>query len=65
MKRGDYLLTIFNVADVSLSSFAYRKEISLIHQGFYLCKLGGWSNILFTTDNPIPFLKINGEVVAE
>ena len=26
-------------------------------------KLAGWKNILFQTYNPIPFLKINGEVI--
>lgn len=31
----------------------------------YLCKLGGWKNILFQTNNPIPFLKISAEVVLE
>lgn len=65
LKRGEYLLSIFNVINSHRSISAYRREISLIHQGFYLCKLGGWKNIIFQTENPIPFLKISGEVVAE
>lgn len=60
------MLSIFNVINSSKKSIsAYRKEVSLIHQGFYLCKLGGWKNIIFQTDNPIPFLKISADVVQE
>jgi hypothetical protein len=64
-KRGDYILTMFNAVSSKNGSKAQRKEMALIRQGLYLIKLSGWKNVLFETRNPIPFLKIGGEVVAE
>lgn len=34
-------------------------------QGLFLMKIGGWKNILFQTNNPIPFLKMNGNVIKD
>lgn len=37
--------------------------MTLIRQGLYVCKLGGWKNMIFQTSNPFPFLKIGAEVL--
>lgn len=58
-------MTVFNSTKLHKSNVNVRKEISLIHQGLYLCKIGGWKNIIFPTSNPIPFLKIGADVVGE
>ncbi len=57
------MLTIFNTANAGKDNSIKRKELALIYQGFYLIKIGGWVNVLFSTSNPIPFLKISADVV--
>ena len=34
-------------------------------QALFLIKIGGWKNIIFQTNNPVPFLKMNGNVIKD
>ena len=65
IKRGDYVICVMNVFGSSKDRETIRKQLKFIYQGFLICQIGGWRNIIFTTQNPVPFLKINSDVIAE
>ena len=65
IKRGDYVMCLTSVFGSENYRETVRRQQKFIYQGFLIFKIGGWKNVLFTTQNPIPFLKINADVVAE
>ena len=65
IRRGDYVMCLMSVFGSENDRETVRRQQKFIYQGFVIFKIGGWRNVLFSTQNPIPFLKINADVVAE
>lgn len=58
-ERGRCLISVMSIFD---GEEFKKQELHYIYLGFMFCKVIGWKNLVFPTDNPVPFIKVGGEI---
>lgn len=58
-------MCLLSVSKIDQENNLMRKELGFMVQGMIICKLIGWDQIIFATNNPVPFLKTNADILED
>ena len=64
-KRGDCILNLVNMVSLDNQPDLLQKQEKFLYQNLSMCRMCGWRNVIFSTEDAVPLLRINAEVVGE